>query len=116
MRPSKKNIFKWFASASLISALLIAGSYALKGLGLALLIVSAMFLTIEYIPGFHYFATSRIGLPITVVATGFVLAKVVSITTIVGMFAMAFALIIKTGLLIMARAVGQLETVPAFAE
>jgi FtsH-binding integral membrane protein len=103
-RPKKGTVIKWFCGVSFLAAILIGATYALTGLALALLIVSGMFVTIEFIPFFHEFATSKIGMPIVVLATALVVAKVVSITSIVGMFALAFSLTLKIWLLKLVRA------------
>lgn len=94
-RESVVRLTRWFAGAALIGATFIAGAYALQGLGLALLVVAAMFLTIEVIPGFHALAVSAIGMPVIVIATAWLTTHLVSPGTIVGAFALAFALIIK---------------------
>lgn len=94
-RESVVRLIRWFAGLSLIGAILVAGSFALKGLGLALIVVAAMLLTIELVPGFHWVATSKVGMPIVIIATAWLTTHLVSIGTIVGAFALSFALIIK---------------------
>jgi len=102
-RPKKSTMFKWFGAAALTSAMLLAGAYAIQGLALAMLIVAGVFVTLDVVPGLMWLATTSIGMPIAVILTGILVAKFISITSIVGMFALGFTLVLKTYLLQAAR-------------
>jgi hypothetical protein len=88
---------------ALLVALAVGGAYAMAGLALALLVIAGVLVTVGVIPGFWWFATSRGGYPVVVILTGLAAHALFGATTLTGIFAIAWTLVLKTGVLSAAR-------------
>jgi hypothetical protein len=91
-------------AAALLIALLVGGAYAMAGLALALLVVAGVAVTLGSLPGFWLFATSRVGYPLVILLTGLVAHQAFGATSLVGVFAIGWALVVKNFVLRAARA------------
>lgn len=88
---------------AVLVALAVGGAYALAGLALALLVVAGVLLTVGLVPGFWLLAISRGGYPVVVLLTGLAAHALFGATTLTGIFAIAWTLVLKTGVLAAAR-------------
>ena len=104
-RPAARaqRVMAWAVAVALLTALVVGGAYALAGLAMALLVVAGLLLTLGAAPGFWWLATSRGGYPVAILLAGLLAHALFGATTVTGVFAIGWTLVLKTAVLSAAR-------------
>lgn len=87
-------VAKWAVVVAIAAGLLVGGAIAMQGLALALLVVAGMVITMSVIPGLWWFSTTTPGYIFIVLSTAWLTHAILG-ATLMGIFAMAWALSIK---------------------
>lgn len=100
------NIRSWKSWAAIGLGLAISffmGPIIGAGIVLGTLVVLGIMMTIERLPGFWRFASTKIGLITIVLGTGFLAHLIVGGSTVTSIVAVGYALVLKTVILIKER-------------